>query len=554
MRLYLRDFFGFNPKAVWRNLFLNIAAAATEGIGLMMLLPLLNLAGVGFGEQNFFWGFNIRLDLMTALCIFVGLIVLQSGLTLLKDRQSHALQQNYVSHLRKMLYAAIADSSWRFLSQRHGSEFLCTLTHEIQRIGGGTHFVLQLFTLSVLFPAYILVSLSLSVSLSLFALAIGLVLWGVLGQTNQAAKQSGALLSGANRGMFEQIQEFLNSLKLVKIHGEEAADVRQFNAAVDKITGRFNEFNRAQTQVRMIYRIGGAFALALLTYVALSVFKLPVAYLLVMIAIFSRLLPMLSSLQTCIQQISHMLPAYESMRRLLDECMANQKQNVLSQSFAFKKGILIDSLNFKHANAHHQLRVNRLFLPAGKTTAIIGPSGAGKTTLLDLICGLQKPDEGDIWVDDAHFSGGFGKSIAYVPQETLIFDGSVYENLTWANGDIRDEVIQNALDCSALSGLVKKLPNGLETQVGERGVKLSGGEKQRLGLARALLRDPKLLVLDEATSALDLENQQLIFEAIRNLHGKMTVLIVAHRLEGLKGLLDGMVRIDDGLVSDWEPV
>ena len=145
-------------------------------------------------------------------------------------------------------------------------------------------------------------------------------------------------------------------------------------------------------------------------------------------------------------------------------------------------------------------------------------------------------------------------NLAYIPQETHIQNGTIRANLAWGNARLTEADLRHALTQAALWAWVQALPLGLDTEVGERGVRLSGGEKQRLALARALLRRPQLLVLDEATSALDPDNHRLVLDAIRALHGQMTVLIVTHRMDELTGLIDGKVQVEQGEVGQWQAV
>jgi ATP-binding cassette subfamily C protein len=191
-----------------------------------------------------------------------------------------------------------------------------------------------------------------------------------------------------------------------------------------------------------------------------------------------------------------------------------------------------------------------------RTTAILGVSGAGKTTLLDLLSGLLVPDRGEIRVDGVLLAQlpGWRKGIACIPQETHIQGGTVRDNLAWGNDALGEDAMWLALEQAALGDLVRRLPQGLDTEVGERGVRLSGGEKQRLALARALLRRPQLLILDEAASALDADNHRLVMDTVRTLHGSMTVLVVTHRHDELVGLIDGVVRVEDGKVGTWQMV
>jgi ATP-binding cassette, subfamily C, bacterial len=199
-----------------------------------------------------------------------------------------------------------------------------------------------------------------------------------------------------------------------------------------------------------------------------------------------------------------------------------------------------------------------LTVAARETTAIVGPSGAGKSTIADLLMGLVTPGSGLVTVDGVPLSPEVLRSwrtqIGYVPQETLIFHDTVLANLQWANPDANDEDIWRALALAAADDFVRTLPEGLRTVLGDRGVLVSGGERQRLSLARALLRRPSLLILDEATSSLDSENERRIQAAIEGLHEQITIVVITHRLSTIRNA-DLIHVIDNGRVVEsgsWE--
>ena len=196
---------------------------------------------------------------------------------------------------------------------------------------------------------------------------------------------------------------------------------------------------------------------------------------------------------------------------------------------------------------------------ARSTTAIMGASGAGKSTLADLLMGLLTPDSGQLLVDGVPVDNEkrlqWRYSVAYVPQEVFLFNDTIRNNLLWGKTGATDEELRHALQ-KASAGFVFRLPQQLETQVGDGGVKLSGGERQRLALARALLKSPSLLILDEATSALDLENEARVRDAIENLHGDLTVVIIGHRIATLEHA-DQVVILDGGKIArkgEWAEI
>jgi len=191
-------------------------------------------------------------------------------------------------------------------------------------------------------------------------------------------------------------------------------------------------------------------------------------------------------------------------------------------------------------------------IPAGKITAIVGPSGAGKSTLADLAMGLLVSDSGRLLLDDEELSPAlihaWRANIGYVAQDTVLFCDTIRANLQWAKPDATDLEMRDALSIAA-ADFVQDLPEGLETVVGERGSRFSQGERQRLALARAMLRKPSMLILDEATNNLDSENEHRVMESVAGLRNKLTILMVAHRLSALR-LADLIYVLKDGEVVE----
>lgn len=204
-----------------------------------------------------------------------------------------------------------------------------------------------------------------------------------------------------------------------------------------------------------------------------------------------------------------------------------------------EKEIRVENMTFTYPDVEEPVlsHVN-VTIPKNTSVAFIGPSGAGKTTMVDLILGVLKPQEGKITVDGMNISEsyrGWHDKIGYIPQTIYMLDDTIRNNIAFGKKDgIDDEQIWAALRQAQLDDFVASLDEGLDTMIGEAGVRLSGGQRQRIGIARALYRKPEVLVLDEATSALDSETEAAVMEAIDSLQGKMTMLIIAHRLSTIK--------------------
>jgi ATP-binding cassette subfamily B protein len=189
----------------------------------------------------------------------------------------------------------------------------------------------------------------------------------------------------------------------------------------------------------------------------------------------------------------------------------------------------------------------------GETIALVGGSGAGKSTVLNLVIGFLRPTEGSILLDGVDMETldlrDYRSWLSVVPQESILFEGSIRENVTYGMDDVPEERVRAALrDANALE-FIDRLPHGLDTVVGERGARLSGGQKQRLAIARALIRDPRVLILDEATSALDSRSEALVQQALTRLVRGRTVFVVAHRLSTIRNA-DRIVVLDGGRIAE----
>jgi ABC-type multidrug transport system fused ATPase/permease subunit len=223
----------------------------------------------------------------------------------------------------------------------------------------------------------------------------------------------------------------------------------------------------------------------------------------------------------------------------------------------FETSIDVNNLTFQYEGSEYAVLQNvDLTIPKNKSVAFIGPSGAGKTTTVDLILGVLTPNSGSITVDgvDIHENmGGWHDKIGYIPQVIYMMDDTIRNNIAFGvpADEIRDEDVWAALEEAQLKDYVKSLEKGLDTEIGEMGVRLSGGQRQRIGIARALYKKPEVLVLDEATSALDNETETAVMEAIDSLQGKMTMLIIAHRLTTIKNC-QIVYEIKDGKVDKKE--
>ena len=263
----------------------------------------------------------------------------------------------------------------------------------------------------------------------------------------------------------------------------------------------------------------------------------------IFVAAAFRMLPSANRIITALQQIQFVKPV---INVLYDEfvLIENRKNSFINDEnqseLYFNYDICLKNINFKYPNSKELALKNiNLNIAKGETIGFIGDSGSGKTTLMDLILGLLQPSSGKIIIDKNQINNAhkfWKNNIGYVPQSIYLIDDSLRNNIAFGipKNEINETLVQECIKDAQLKTLIEELPKGLDTIVGERGVRLSGGQCQRIGIARALYNNPDLLVLDEATSSLDERTEKEFMNAINNLYGKKTILIVAHRLSTVK--------------------
>jgi ABC-type multidrug transport system fused ATPase/permease subunit len=267
---------------------------------------------------------------------------------------------------------------------------------------------------------------------------------------------------------------------------------------------------------------------------------------------FERIMQPISRLASIWPQFQSSISSAHKIFEILDlpeEQWSSNKSSVETLNISEGAEIHVENISFSYSDESKILKGLNFICEAGKVTALAGPSGAGKSTVLKLLLRLYEPNSGEVWCNGIPICSvtpeRWRRSTAYVSQDPLLFSGTILENISYGNEGISDGEVERAAREANIHDLIMSMPEGYQSKIGEQGIRLSGGERQRISIARAILRDPKILILDEPTSALDSENERLIQEALNKLMKGRTTVIVAHRLSTIQNA-DKIIFIEDG--------
>lgn len=567
---YLSSLWNAEGHKVALSIVLAVCLSLTQGIGLVLLLPLLQLVGlstlqgasadVAYYAAAAFAFVGLPLTLASVLAVYVVIMTLHAFFTRWQGNLGSAMQLDFATKLRQELYGAIVNTNWLFFSRNRASTFTHALTAEVERVGYGGQQIISTLSSALVLLVYFLVAWLLSAMVTAAVVICGIVLvFGLKGKLS-ISREKGTELSEDVNAMYGALTEHLDGMKTVKSYGAQERNKARFLSLNKRIMKDVIEHVRNINNTQFLFSTGSVLVLAGALLVMIQALHLPGAVVLVLLYLFFQIIPRFNSIQLSYQGFANMLPSFMNIINIKASCEAAAEREVeREQDIALRNSIELRDASFsydddgKSAVEHINLKVD-----VGEMTAIVGTSGAGKSTLADLMMGLIEPQKGEILIDglplNAERLEAWRSRIGYVAQETFLFHDTVRANLLWARPDATEDDLHKALYLAAADDFVARLPDGMETVLGDRGVLLSGGERQRLALARALLREPSLLILDEATSNLDSENERRIQRAIEALHGDMTIVAITHRLSTIRNA-DQIYVLENGRLierGDWK--
>lgn len=537
------QFYQYNPKELIRIFCLMLTQKVTAGVSLLLILPLLQLMGLNTATAQdpisqhiatFTRSLGIEFNFIGVISLFLGLMLFVTLVDYIVEVRGAKLKHWYTHTLRTTVYRQVLYSQWQYLSGQRLTDINHTLALQIKSISNATSSMLVCLASSLSLLVLIVLSLFISWPMTLLTLATGALFMGGLWPYLRHSHHSGAKEFVNYRQIFNGLSDQLRFLKVIKGHRYEESFLADIQRSSENLEQQGITAVALLSRTKWVYKMGAAVVFVIVLSVSQLWLHLPIEQLLVLLLIYSRLLPQLSTLNSAAQQLARMVPAYTDIQRLQSECLAVQETPENNGPISLNNALTLKDVEFRYPNAQNSVLNNiNLTLKKGQVLLIRGKSGIGKSTLVDILSGLLPATNGQLWIDKTHITPDnmrqWRSGISYVTQEPYLLNDTLYRNINPNNTLVDDNDIWLALERAAAADFVRALPQQLNTIIGGQGVSLSGGEKQRIALARAFLMRSQLIVLDEATSGLDRQTEQKVHEAIAHLRGNHTIVIISHR-------------------------
>ncbi len=559
------------PWFIVGTLVFNWSGAIFNGLGAAILIPFLVVL-FGADQDNIippdqpilkrlfslFDGFEGEQKILVMLSSIVLVIFLKN----VTNYCGGLLASYYTKYLVKRIklegMKILLEVSMEFYTKNKLGDILATINREVNRSAASIKGVITMFITCINILTFIYFLLLLSWQLTI----VTTLLLGFVSILNQyiikKSKEFGRRLSEQSRQYSRKMLEILTGIRLIKLVANEDKEYKSITELIEK-----NEKVQLQSQeitslVGPINEMSGIITIIALVFICRYLFSTNIQefapILLTYLLVLFRLLPLIGKLNTSRTQLANTLV---SVNIILDFLDRKNKLFLNSGTLELKKiteGVTFNQVSFSYPNSKDLVLQNiNLEIPKGKTVALVGASGAGKSTIADLVPRFYDPIKGEILIDGIDLRDydikSVRKAMGVVSQDTFSFNNSVRYNISYGLENVAEESLIEATKRANAYEFIIKLPQGFDTNIGERGVMLSGGQRQRIAIARALLRNPDILILDEATSALDTVSETLVQQAIDELCSNRTTLVIAHRLSTIQQA-DMIVVLDRGKIVE----
>jgi len=548
--------FNLLPKTFQKKSYLFIAmlliSTLLETVGIGIIFPLLELIVNGQFSKNLFGlelinyssKFEIEKLLFYTIIFIIVLYFIKSIYLVCFFYWQNKFTQNIFKNMSENLFKTYLREPMQFYYKRNSSELIRNTLMECKNFGGLMNLYLRsiveiIFVLAVgavVFYIDPLKTLTVSIFLIIFVFLFYFF-------TRKKIYEYGLVRTSTSSKKLKIIQESFGGIKDIKLKSSESFFINLYKLFLKKFTTaayiQQTIIDSPRIVIEFIFIV--ILSITLLFYISEKYDLLQLLPIIGLYAVTSfRVIPSVLKILNYFQQIKGLKPSLEILDKEFKGLKFDEEIKDSSfEDFNFNKNIKVVNVNFAYNEKNNVLKDFSLNIKKNSCLGITGKSGEGKSTLADLIMGIISPDNGQILVDDQDIKKnikGWQKNIGFVSQSIFLLDSSIKENIAFGvkKENVNKDLVHKALEDAQIKDFIFTLKDGIETEVGERGLRLSGGQIQRIGIARELYRKPSLLILDEATSGLDQETENEFLECLEKIRNKMTIIIVSHRKNTLK--------------------
>jgi len=536
---------------------LQVMSGLASFLGLPLLVPVLEMmqgnkvSSQGVGYSHFIVPFLKSLGLQPDFnnMLFLAAILIIGGQLLVNFSSliSSYVKENLLREYRKKIFDAYALVDWQWLTEHHSAGMYHVLVRESEQSCEAHMNAQRVFINLFQIGVYFLISFRISWQVTLMAIGIYSIL-GLLNAINSNfINQLSEMLNRKFKQFSNDIVSFQHNKKFIKVALLGSRFLSSFGRAID-VMCRLRKRQMLHVELQRAWSMMSTSILLIVLIFFHQLLALNYAGLLLILFIFLRLAPQFVALSDIYSTMDINIPMYKSLLAHLGALKDNREENG-SRAFDGLGTIRLEHVHFSYKGQPALFSDLTMSIEPHTMVAMVGKSGSGKSTALDILLGLMAPQQGEIYYGNIGHreldKNSLRRHLAFVGQRPSLLDGTLRENLTAAKPDASQAQIAEVCRSACLQSFIEGLPKGLETVVGENGMKLSGGQRQRIALARCLLVSPKILILDEATSELDSQSESVIQNSLRDLRSRMTIIIVAHRLSTVKAA-DKIYVIEEG--------
>lgn len=512
-----------------------------EGISLTTLLPIIGLLSGDSGMksskfQTYFFQTFEKLHLpvtLGSLCLLIiGAVIIKAVISLQVNRYIGIVVAEIASDLRHRIIDRLLLARWSYYTVNPVGRFVAAILSEANWAGYAYRAALNVMAMVIRAIVLAGVALIFGWQTAAVAILLGLLMGFLLRILSTTSRSAAKQFRSALVALVSDLVDLIVGYKPLKAMGREGVLIASLRRETGKIKSAMYDLVMMQQLTGTLPDLLIACTLAAGLYVVNYFFGIALEHSIAFAAATYGLMNSVARVQKSVQDLAQSDTMYFAVLRLIAEVEGEIEPHRGELEPMLQSGIELQHVTFSYGRGSVLDDVS-VEIPAGRITTLVGESGSGKTTIADLILGLFLPTEGRILIDGIDLNridmDKWRSSIGYVPQEVLMFNDTIEANITLSDASLTQDDVWRSLKLAGLSDFVESLPDGLQTLVGERGMMISGGQRQRLALARALVHRPKLLVLDEATSALDPATEAEICEAVQRQAGETTVLAITHQ-------------------------